>query len=96
MKPSEALRRHREEIRRIVESGNAANPRVFGSVLYGRDTEASDLDILVDPTQVTTMFDIGTIRYRLRDLLAVSVDVLTPKALHENMRDAVLSEARPI
>jgi uncharacterized protein len=96
MKPSEALRRHREEIRRIVESGNAANPRVFGSVLYGRDTEASDLDILVDPTQVTTMFDIGTIRYRLRDMLAVSVDVLTPKVLHENMRDAVLSEARPI
>ena len=97
MKPSEALRRHREEIRRIVESGNAANPRVFGSVLYGRDTGARRyLDILVDPTQVTTMFDIGTIRYRLRDLPGVSVDVLTPKALHENMRDAVLSEARPI
>lgn len=96
MKPSEALRRHRAEIRRIVESGNASNPRVFGSVLYGSDTEASDLDILVDPTQETTMFDIGTIRYQLRDLLGVPVDVLTPKALHESMRDAVLSEAQPV
>ena len=96
MKPSEALRKHRVEIRRIVESGHASNPRVFGSVLRGQDTETSDLDILIDPTSETTMFDIGTIRYQLRDLLGVSVDVLTPKALHANIRDGVLSEAQPI
>jgi predicted nucleotidyltransferase len=34
MKPSEALRLHREEIRRVVESRRASNPRVFGSVLH--------------------------------------------------------------
>ncbi len=59
MKPSDALRQYRVEIRRIVESGHARNPRVFGSVVHGKDTETSDLDILVDPTQETTMFDIG-------------------------------------
>lgn len=96
MKPSEALRKHRIEIRHIVESGHARNPRVFGSALRGQDTEVSDLDILVDPTPETTMFDIGTIRYQLRDLLGVPVDVLTSQALHDTMRDAVLSEAQPI
>jgi hypothetical protein len=38
MRPSEALNLHREEIRSIVESRRATNPRVFGSVLHGDDT----------------------------------------------------------
>ena len=59
MRPSEAMYLHRDEIRRIVESRRAKNPRVFGSVLHGEDTEQSDLDILVDPTPETSIFDIG-------------------------------------
>ncbi|HWZ52343.1 MAG TPA: nucleotidyltransferase family protein [Granulicella sp.] len=96
MRPSQALHLHREEIRRIVASRHARNPRVFGSVLHGDDTEESDLDLLVDPTPETSIFDIGEIRYQLRQLLGVSVDVLTPRALHTRLRDQVLSEARPV
>jgi predicted nucleotidyltransferase len=96
MRPSQALELHREEIRRIVESRRARNPRVFGSVLHGDDTETSDLDILVDPTPETSLFDIGEIRYQLRMLLGVQVDVLTPRALHIRLRDQVVSEAQPI
>jgi predicted nucleotidyltransferase len=96
MRPSEALRLHREEIRRIVESRCATNPRVFGSVLNGSDSETSDLDILVDPTPETSIFDIGEIRYQLRTLLGVPVDVLTPNALHARLREQVLSEAVPV
>jgi uncharacterized protein len=96
MRPSEALNLHRTEIRSIVESRHALNPRVFGSVLHGADTHESDLDILVDPTPETSIFDIGEIRYQLRTLLGVSVDVLTPKALHVRLRDRIISEAQPI
>jgi predicted nucleotidyltransferase len=96
MRPSDALRLHREEIRSIVQSRCATNPRVFGSVLSGNDSEASDLDILVDPTPETSIFDIGEIRYQLRTLLGVPVDVLTPNALHARLRDKVLSEAMPV
>ncbi len=96
MKPSEALHLHREEIRRIVESRRSKNPRVFGSVLHWEDTEESNLDILIDPTPETSIFDIGEIRYQLRMLLGVSVDVLTPRALHTRLRDQVVSEAQPI
>lgn len=96
MKPSEALERHREAIRRVIASHRAGNARVFGSVLTGKDTEGSDLDLLVDPTPETTLFDIGAIRAELRRLLGVPVDVLTPKALPENLRVAVLAQARPV
>lgn len=96
MKPSEALAVHRQEIREIVLSHRAANARVFGSVVHGLDTDDSDLDILVDPTADTTLFDLGAIRFKLRKLLGVQVDVLTPGALPDKFRQVVISEARPV
>jgi len=96
MKPSEALASNRAAIRHVVESHRARNARVFGSVLRGQDTDSSDLDILVDPTPETTLFDIGAIRHELGKLLGVPVDVLTPNALPDNFRASVLAEARPV
>ena len=96
MKPSEALQAHRAAIRGVVASHRAGNARVFGSVVHGSDTEASDLDILIDPTPETTLFDIGAIRHELRMLLGVPVDVLTPNALPEKFRASVIAEARPV
>jgi len=96
MKPSQALEMHRAAIRRVVESHRAANARVFGSVLLGQDTDSSDLDLLVDPTPDTTMFDIGAMRHELGQLLGVPVDVLTPNALPDRFRARVLAQARPV
>jgi predicted nucleotidyltransferase len=96
MKPSEALELHRDEILKIVSAHRSCNARVFGSALHGTDSNLSDLDILIDPTEDTTLFDIGAIRYKLRTLLGVPVDVLTPNALPDHFRDAILIEARQI
>ena len=96
MKPSQALEMHRAAIRRVVESHRAANARVFGSVLLGQDTDSSDLDLLVDPTPDTTLFDIGAMRHELGQLLGVPVDVLTPNALPDRFRARVLAQARQV
>ena len=96
MKPSQALEMHRAAIRRVVESHRAANARVFGSVLLGQDTDSSDLELLVDPTPDTTLFDIGAMRHELGQLLGVPVDVLTPNALPDRFRARVLAQARPV
>jgi predicted nucleotidyltransferase len=96
MKPSDALAQHRDDIRRIVASYRACNPRVFGSVLEGKDTDASDLDLLVDNLPEMTLFDIGGIRHELSMLLGVSVDVLTPGDLPDRFRDRVLAQALPV
>jgi uncharacterized protein len=96
MKPSQALAFHRDAIRQVVATHRASNPRVFGSVAHGCDTEESDLDLLVDPTSETTLLDIGAIRHDLLQLLGVPVDVLTPKALPEKFRSIVLAEAMPV
>ena len=96
MKPSQALHVHRAAIRSIVESRHATNPRVFGSVLRGDDTEGSDLDLLVDPMPETSLFDLNAISNALERLLGVPVDVLTPNALPPKFRDQVLTEAKPV
>lgn len=96
MRPSEALDANRDAIRRVVESHRARNARVFGSVLRGEDTDSGDLDILVDPTPETTLFDIGAIRHELGKLLGVPVDVLTPNGLPDKYRARVLAEADPV
>lgn len=96
MRPSIALNAHREAIRAIALRHRVINPRVFGSVLRGEDTEDSDLDLLVEPTAETTLFDIGGIRHELKQLLGVTVDVLTPDALPERFRQRVLDEAMPV
>jgi uncharacterized protein len=96
VKPSQALALHRREIRELVEQHRARNPRIFGSVLHGRDTERSDLDLLVDPMQGTTLLDLGGLQVMLEDLLGVQVDLLTPGDLPRPARDRVLSEAIPI
>jgi predicted nucleotidyltransferase len=96
MLPSVALQTHREAIRRIALSHRVTNVRVFGSVVHGNDTEGSDLDLLVDPTEDTTMMDIGAIRYELKQLLGIPVDVLTPRAIPDHFKSLVLQEATPV
>ncbi len=96
MKPSDALQTHSAAVRAVVQAHRASNARVFGSVLHGRDTEDSDLDILIDPTPETTLFDVSAIRMELRQILGVRVDVLTPNGLPDKYRAAVLAEARPV
>lgn len=96
MKPSQLLDIHRSEICRMVEQNHVRNPRVFGSVLHGKDTDNSDLDLLVDPLPGTTLLNLGALQVDLEQLLGVHVDVLTPGDLPPKFRDVVLHEALPV
>ena len=96
MKPSLALEQHREEVRKAVLLRQACNARVFGSVLYGTDTDGSDLDILVDTLPGITLFELGGLQVDLEEMLGVPVDLLTPGDLPPKFRDQVLHEAKAI
>jgi predicted nucleotidyltransferase len=96
MRPSEALALHRTQIREIALRHRVSGVRVFGSALHGDDTADSDLDLLVDPTAQTTLMDIGAIRFELKQLLGMNVDVLTPNGLPASFREQVLREAVPV
>ena len=57
-RPSTALIVHRSAVRRLLARHGLKNPRVFGSVARGKDTESSDLDILVDAPRGVSLLDI--------------------------------------
>ncbi len=96
MRPSIAFNQYRDAIREIALKHRVNNVRVFGSVLHGDDTDDSDLDLLVDPTNETTLMDIAKIQLEVAKLLNVTVDVLTPKALPDKFRDHVIQEAQSV
>jgi len=96
MKPSFALSSNRAVIRALVNEHGMLNPRVFGSVARNEDTEASDLDILVDTQPNTSLLDIAKLQLSLEKKLGIHVDVLTPKSLPESFRNQVVLNAIPI
>lgn len=96
MKPSEALAAHRDTVRAIIARYPVSYPRIFGSVLHGDDTEESDLDILVDPTEDTSILSLVRLEVELRHLLGVEVDVITPEELKAEFGAEVLAEAMPL
>ncbi len=96
MKASQVLLGHRHAVLAIAATIGARNVRVFGSVLHGRDTVDSDLDLLVDVPKGTTLLDMARLQRTLEEELGVSVDVLTPGDLPAKFRDDVLREAKPL
>jgi len=96
VRPSEAVHHHRQRIRQIALSHRVRDIRIFGSAARGDDTEGSDLDLLVHPTEQTTLMDIGAIRQELKALLGMEVDVLTPDALPDRHRDRILQESQAL
>ena len=96
MKPSEALTAHRDELRRLVSRYGLSRPRVFGSVANGSDADDSDLDLLVDPEQSTSLFTIAGLKIDAEKLLGVPVSVITPNGLPPKFRNQVLQQAQPL
>ena len=96
MGPSQALAQHHVAVGNAARRYRVSNPREFGLVLHGSDSEGSDLDLLDDPLPGTTLFDLGGLQDELEQLMGQQVDVLTPKDLPARFRDQVLAEARPL
>ena len=96
MKPSDALTTHRDELRQLVTRYGLSRPRVFGSVISGTDTEDSDLDLLVDSSESTTLFTLAVLEHEAQELTGVRVSILTPGFLPVKFRDSVLEGAEPL
>jgi predicted nucleotidyltransferase len=95
-KPSEALTARRDELRQLIGRYSVAYPRVYGSVLTGEDDDESDLDLLVEATERTTLFTLVGLEHEAQRLFGVQVLVLTPKDLPMQVRNEVLQMAQPL
>ena len=93
MKPSQKIRQHQQKIQELAQQFGMKNLRIFGSVAKGEDTENSDLDLLVEASPRTALFDICGLQIELEELLNLKVDVVTDNSLPSKFKDEVLRYA---
>jgi predicted nucleotidyltransferase len=96
MKPSVSIARHGNQVRQILDRFRMHNPRVFGSVARGTDTESSDLDILVEAPPGTTLYDLARAELELEEVLGCRVEVLTRASLAPDVADNVEADLTSI
>ena len=87
------VRENREDILRICREHGGSEVRLFGSVVRGEQTPVSDLDMLVELEENRSLLDRIAIKHAIEDLLHTTVDVVSPKALHQLIREEILQEA---
>jgi predicted nucleotidyltransferase len=83
-------------VRAVIARYPVQNPRIFGSASRGDDLDGSDLDLLVDPMETTTLFDLAGLKLELEALLGVAVDIATPLALRSGIDRAIADDLRPL
>jgi predicted nucleotidyltransferase len=96
MKPSEALDIHRVALRALVARYGFLSVRVFGSVVAGLDDADSDLDLVIEPGDSTTLFTLAGFQIEAEEMLGVKVDVLTPQSLPVKFRTSVLEQSEQL
>lgn len=92
MRREEVLSRiaaHRDELTRLGIRSLA----LFGSVARGEDRSGSDIDLLVEFSRPTSLFELFDVRRRLEEILGRRVDLVPRDGLKPRIRDAILREA---
>lgn len=90
------LNDHRDQVVEIAGRRGAHNVRLFGSVVRGDESGASDIDLLVDLEPGVPLVGLAGLCAELTDLLGVAVDVVPANMLKARIRDQVLDEATPL
>ena len=103
MRPSEVLEIKREGVLSIFakyEEFGITEPKVFGSVAKGTDTEASDIDFLItvdNEAEGISYIKIAELLEEITDFLGVSCDLVMKHCIKEKyFKKRVLTEAKDI
>jgi len=76
----------------LIERFKILELGLFGSYVRGEQTKDSDVDILVEFSQVPTLFDLVEIEYLISDKLGLPVDLIDKKSLKAALREQILNE----
>ena len=89
----ERLRELAVIIERLAGASRLAGVRVYGSVARGDAGPDSDLDLLVEPSDGATLFDLAQFERDMEELFAVPVSVQSIRSLDPIMDAIVLRES---
>lgn len=93
--PDELLQK-RADILRIAKRHGAGNVRVFGSMARGEADDQSDLDLLVEMREGSSLLDHAALWLELQEIFTRKVDVVSENGIKDRIRERVLREAVPL
>jgi uncharacterized protein len=88
----ELLARIRELKPKIMKRYKAKQIELFGSIVRGEQSGASDIDLLVEFEEGADLLDLTGLAIFLEEKLGRKVDVVAKRALREELRQSVLRE----
>ena len=84
------LSRSKEKLARLF---GVSEIGVFGSYVRGEQKKKSDLDLLVEFKEVPGLFKFIRLENYLTRMLGVKVDLVRKKAVRQELREVIFSEA---
>lgn len=92
----EQIRVHAPELRSAFAALGAHDIRVFGSVARGEESDASDVDLLVDLEPGRGLFVLPRLQRAAEALLGCHVDVIPANGERTELVERLLREAIPL
>jgi predicted nucleotidyltransferase len=86
------VEQYRNDIKALAARHQGKRVRLFGSVARGEERDGSDIDLLVDFSPESSLFDLLHLNRELDELLRHPVDVVSRGGLKARDR-AILDEA---
>lgn len=82
-----------KELKPAIEKDfNITELGVFGSFVRNEQKEGSDIDILIDYKDGTSILTLGGLQYMLSELFNTRVDIVMKKSLKKRIGKQILSE----
>ena len=90
-------KRQLQELKPILkEKYKVQTIEIFGSYATSRQTQQSDIDLLVTYSETPDIVGVNNIKRFLRRKLGIKVDLVSKKYINPIIKDRVLKEAIPI
>ncbi len=96
MKISNLIEILRQELPELKRKYHVENLEVFGSYARGEEREGSDLDLLVEFSEIPGLFKFIELENCLSDRLGVKVDLVMKDSLRSAIGKRILGEAQSI
>lgn len=80
----------------LLQTFKAEIKGLFGSIARGDGTADSDIDILVEFKDGATLFDLSALGNFLEEKLGRNVDVVSTRALREELKERVQKDLVPV
>lgn len=80
----------------ILQKHNIKKAALFGSIVRGRATNDSDIDMLVDVPEGFGYFDLAGLKVELEEKFNKEVDLVEYKAIRPELREHILKHEYPV